>query len=461
MMETPICDFVKQYAQSGNLRLHMPGHKGVSFLGLEERDITEIPGADSLYEAHGIIRKSEENASRLFGCPTFYSTEGSSQCIRAMLYLAALDAKRKGKQPHIAAGRNAHKTFLSGAALLDIPVTWLYPEGEGSYLNCRLTPEGLEKWFREAADKPSAVYLTSPDYLGSTADIAGIAKVCHRYGALLMVDCAHGAYLKFLPESKHPMDLGADLCCCSAHKTLPVLTGGAYLHVGAGLEPYAKNALALFGSTSPSYLILQSLDAANRYLEGYPQTLAGFLPMVSELKKRLEHMGYCLYGDEPLKLTIASKAYGYEGTQLGQALAEKGIVCEFADPDFLVLMLTPEIGEEGLELLERALGSVPRKAPVLSLPPENPRPERILSIREAALAVSEQVPVSESLGRVLAAATVGCPPAVPVVVCGERIDENAVRCFRYYGVDSVEVVERYSHVNDRLSYHRHLPTHPS
>lgn len=440
-MNTPICDFVRQYAQSGALRLHMPGHKGVSFLGLEERDITEIPGADSLYEADGIIRRSEENAGRLFGCRTFYSTEGSSQCIRAMLYLAALDAKRKGKPLHIAAGRNAHKTFLSGAALLDIPVTWLYPEGEGSYLSCHLTPEGLEDWFRAAQEIPSAVYLTSPDYLGSTADIAEIAKVCHGYGALLLVDCAHGAYLKFLPESHHPMDLGADLCCCSAHKTLPVLTGGAYLHVGAGLERFAKNALALFGSTSPSYLILQSLDAANRYLETYPEKLAAFVPMVSGLKERLENTGYALYGDEPLKLTIAAKAHGYEGTQLGQALAEKGIQCEFADPDFLVLMLTPEIGAEGLGRLEKALGEIPGKAPILSRPPENPRPEPVLSIREAALSASERVSAAESLGRVLAAATVGCPPAVPVVVCGERIDENAVRCFRYYGVEAVEVAE--------------------
>ena len=440
MMDTPICDFVQQYSESGALRLHMPGHKGASFLGMENRDITEIPGADSLYEAGGIIRRSEENASRLFGCPTFYSTEGSSQCIRAMLYLAALDAKRKGKPLHIAAGRNAHKTFLSGAALLDIPVTWLYPEGEGSYLSCRLTPEGLEDWFRAAQEIPSAVYLTSPDYLGNQVDIAGIAQVCHGYGALLLVDCAHGAYLKFLPDSHHPMDLGADLCCCSAHKTLPVLTGGAYLHVGPELARYAKNALALFGSTSPSYLILQSLDAANRYLEGYPRKLAAFLPLVTALRERLEEFGFCLYGDEPLKLTIASKAYGYEGTALGQALAEKGIQWEFADPDFLVLMLTPEIGEAGLKRLEGALKEIPRKTPILSLPPENPRPEPVLSIREAALAVSEQVSVSQSLGRVLAAATVGCPPAVPVVVCGERIDENAVRCFRYYGVEAVEVV---------------------
>ena len=115
-METPICNFVRKYAESEAIRLHMPGHKGKNILGLEALDITEIDGADSLYEANGIIRQSEENAGRLFGCPTFYSTEGSSQCIRAMLYLAMLHAKEQGKRPVIAAGRNAHKTFLTGAA---------------------------------------------------------------------------------------------------------------------------------------------------------------------------------------------------------------------------------------------------------------------------------------------------------------------------------------------------------
>ena len=102
------------------------------------------------------------------------------------------------------------------------------------------------------------MYVTSPDYLGGQSDVAALAEVSHRHGVPLLADNAHGAYLRFLSPSRHPMDLGADLCCDSAHKTLPVLTGGAYLHVGrAAPEPFRENArraLALFGSTSPSYL---------------------------------------------------------------------------------------------------------------------------------------------------------------------------------------------------------------
>ena len=443
-METPICDFVRDYNRREALRLHMPGHKGVPGLGMEPLDITEIDGADSLYEADGIIRRSEENAGRLFGCDTFYSTEGSSQCIRAMLYLTMLHGKNKGKKPLIAAARNVHKTFLSAAALLDLDVLWLMPEKGESYLSWNMTPTELERVLRAAPERPTAVYLTSPDYLGGMADIAGIARVCHDLGCLLIVDCAHGAYLRFLPQSAHPMDLGADLCCASAHKTLPVLTGGAYLHIGASvseeLSGAAKTALALFGSTSPSYLILQSLDRANRYLETIPGTLREFLSGVDALRRRLTERGYCLYGTEPLKLTISAKPLGYTGRELAGELEKRNIIPEFADPDYLVLMLTPEIGAAGLKRLGEALLEIPFRMPIPMLPPRPGRGERVLSIREAMFSPARMVSVSDALGGVLAEASVGCPPAVPIVVCGERIDADAVNCFRYYGVERFRVV---------------------
>lgn len=441
-MNTPICDFVRQYAQSGILRLHMPGHKGASFLEMEALDITEIQGADSLYEADGIIAQSEDNASALFACPTFYSTEGSSQCIRAMLYLISLHGKRQGKRPLILAGRNAHKTFLSAAALLDLDVRWLYPKEGEPYLSCSVTAPELEQILTDMPETPTAVYLTSPDYLGNLADIREMAAVCHRHGCLLAVDNAHGAYLRFL--GSHPIDQGADLCCDSAHKTLPVLTGGAYLHISpnapAWMAPSTKKALALFGSTSPSYLILQSLDQANAYLSDYPQRLQGFLPKVDDLKKRLTASRYCLYGGEPLKITIAAKPYGYRGNDLARILLDQGICCEFSDPDYLVLMVTPETGESGLARLEEALLSVPKKPPVREPQPIFQRAQQVLSIREALLSPAQTLPVSESLGRILAAPTVGCPPAVPILVCGERIDSHAIACFQYYGIRTCEVV---------------------
>ena len=445
-MDTPICDFVRAYVKSGALRLHMPGHKGEGPLGLEALDITEIPGADSLYEADGVIAASEANASQLFGAPTFYSTEGSSQCIRAMLALAQRHAVAQGRRAVIAAGRNAHRTFLSAAALLDLPVRWLLPGGMQSYLSCVLSADELEAQLAAMDEPPAAVYLTSPDYLGSTVDIAALAAVCHRRGALLLVDNAHGAYLRFLEKSRHPIDLGADLCCDSAHKTLPVVTGGAYLHISphapGALAAQAKDALALFGSTSPSYLILQSLDAANRVLaEGYREQLSAFMPLVQRAKDALRAQGYALCGDEPLKVTIRTKPYGYRGDALAALLARENVVCEFADPDFLVMMLTPELGEAGPARMLEALCAVRRRGAIEEEPPAFCQAQRVMGIREAMLAPGERVPVEASEGRVLASASVGCPPAVPILVCGERIDRHAIRCFEYYGIKSCMVVK--------------------
>lgn len=442
-MDTPVCDFVRDYAGKDPLRLHMPGHKGTPVLGPEGLDITEIEGADELYQAHGIIKQSEENAAALFGtAATFYSTEGSSLCIRAMLYLALLRAKGEGREPLILAGRNAHKTFLSGAALLDLDVEWLCPEG-GSLLSCPVAAEDLERAFG-GERKPTAVYLTTPDYLGNLLPIRELAEVCHRHGALLLVDNAHGAYLHFLPTPCHPMDLGADVCCDSAHKTLPVLTGGAYLHISktapAEMKAWGEAALALFASTSPSYLILQSLDRTNPYLaESFRGELAAFTALMERMKKRLTAQGWVLAGQEPLKLTLAPKAYGYTGQEMAALLRKEGVESEFADPDFLVGMFTPRQGE-ALEKLEAMLSQILRRPVITQTPPPPPRPRRIMSLREALLSPWEELPLAECQGRVLASANVSCPPAVPILVCGEEVDGAAVQCFEYYGIDRCSVV---------------------
>lgn len=393
-MNTPICDFVKGYDRH---RWHMPGHKGAS--GIERYDITEVAGADSLYTAQGIIAESEANASHLFGCPTFYSTEGSSQCIRAMLYLAT----RKNRK--VLAFRNCHTAFLSAAALLDLDVTWV----------------------EDMTDPPvtseyAALYVTSPDYLGRMVDISRLAACCHSLGVKLLVDNAHGAYLRFLSPSRHPMDLGADLCCDSAHKTLPVLTGGAYLHTRS--REGVKEALALFGSTSPSYLILQSLDACNVFLENFhPHLTVPDLP-------------FARVGDEPLKVTLAPKSRGYTGLELAEILREKGYECEFADPDYLVLM--PQAGEN-VSVLSSLL-DLPARAPIVTAPPKLGVPRRVMSIREAMFSESERIPVSQALGRILAQPSVFCPPAIPILVCGEVIDEAAMEAFTYYDIEEIRVV---------------------
>ena len=440
-MKTPVCDFVAAYEQSGAARLHMPGHKGKGSLGCEGRDITEIAGADSLYEAGGVIAQSEQNAAALFGAKaTFYSAGGSSQCIGAMLCLAL----QKSKSRVVLAARNAHKSFLHAAALLDADVRWLWPRPY-SLLACPVTPEMLENALAALPEAPAAVYITSPDYLGNVQPVAALAKVCHAHGAPLLVDNAHGAYLHFLPAPVHPLDEGADLCCDSAHKTLPVLTGGAYLHLGHGLlkaeAGEVRAALSLFGSTSPSYLILQSLDACNRYLadEARPK-LAACVRAVEALKADLAAQGWAVAESEPLKVTLHASKRGWRGDALADFLRQNGVECEYADPDDLVLMLSPQNSPEDLEKVRAALAAAGQGSEAPQTPPQMARPRQAMGIRAALLAPTEEVPVAAAAGRVCAAPTVGCPPAVPVVVSGEEISPDAAAVFRYYGIETVRAV---------------------
>jgi len=466
-MTTPIVDFVRRYAQSGTSRLHMPGHKGQSLLGFEPWDITEIKGADELYEAEGIIAQSEANATRLFGTAhTYYSTEGSSQCIRAMLFLALQAAPQTGKRPVLLAARNAHKALLFAAALLDFDVEWLWPapEDSGALCSCPVPAAKLADALHALAQqdrKPFGVYVTSPDYLGGVQDIAALAAVCRAQDVPLLVDNAHGAYLRFLPENRHPIALGAAMCCDSGHKTLPVVTGGAYLHLGKNApiqdEAAVRNALALFGSTSPSYLILQSLDKCNQVLsEGYPLRLLQCCGYLTRLRRELNEAaearhcpGQLALDGEPLKVTLDAAVLGMTGTELADALRRVAIECEYADPRYLVLMFTPENPPRDGKRLVSAMRGI-----IAALPDELPQPEALqgefaaleqqlhtrCSIRQAVFAPQERLPVAQAEGRVCAMPTVSCPPAIPIAVSGEVITPAAVRLMQRYHVTEVSVL---------------------
>ena len=444
-MNTPIYDFVKGYAESGKTRLHMPGHKGVGALGIEAFDITEVGGADVLYHDEGIIKESRMNAGELFMTKdTFYSTEGSSLCIRAMLYLISLYARSKNEFPLVLAGRNAHKSFISALALTDTEVRWVYP-ADASVISCTITEEDVRRAYSECTCKPTALYVTSPDYLGCTSDIKELSAVCRELGMLLVVDNAHGGYLKFLPEDLHPITLGADMCCDSAHKTLPALTGAAYLHIGCGapdfLSDNAPDALMTFASTSPSYLTLISLDRLNAYLnDGYRELLADFTARLDLTKKRLIEHGYTLIGDEPLKITIAAKKYGYTGEEMANILSENGMEVEFSDPDYMTLMLTPEL-EGSLDLIEGVLMKIPPQKPSDVGAPRAIKSERVLSLREALFAPSEKISAERAIGRVLGSTRLACPPAIPILMPGERISSAAVELMRYYGITECKVVK--------------------
>ena len=439
-MTTPIVDFVRSYAQSGTARLHMPGHKGQSLLGFEPLDITEICGADELYAPEGIIAESEANATRLFGTAhSYYSTEGSSQCIRAMLFLALQGAPQNGRRPVLLAARNAHKALLYAAALLDFDIRWLWPsaQAEGALCSCPVTAEALTGALHALAQQgisPFGVYVTSPDYLGGVQDIPALAAVCRAQGVPLLVDNAHG------------------------------VTGGAYLHLAHDApvqdEAAVRGALALFGSTSPSYLILQSLDACNAVLAGdYPQRLSQCCAALEGLRRSLNKVAaarqcpvpLAVAGaqQEPMKLTLDAAALGCTGTALAEALRRAQLECEYADPRYVVLMFTPENPPQDFERLQTALEQLLAAVPAGLSRPENRAGEfaalqqqavQRCTIRQAVLGAQVRVPVHKALGRVCAMPTVSCPPAIPVAVSGEEITPAAIALMQRYGIEELSVL---------------------
>ena len=444
-MNTPVYDFIEQYRLKGTVRAHMPGHKGRSpaengFDTAYGYDITEINGADSLFEADGIIAESERNASSVFKtAATFYSAGGSTLCIQAMLAAVC------GKDRAFICARNSHRAVINSCVLLGLDPCWIFPEYiRGSTVSGEITPEAVEKAILKYSDKdPACVFITSPDYLGRIADIKGISAVCKKHGIPLLVDNAHGAYLAFLEESIHPIHLGADMCCDSAHKTLPVLTGGAYLHTaGKAFASDMKRNMALFGSTSPSYLIMASLDLCNKYLaEKFHSDLSEAVQRTEDLKKRLRPV-FDICESEPLKLTVCALSSGLTGSQLAEQLRENDVEPEYADYAHVVMMFSASNTAEDFDRTAEAMEKVKMPRIRLELPQfEITEPKRAISPREAFFATKERINVEDSAGRIAAETISICPPCVPVAAAGEIIDENTVKILKMYSIFQINVIK--------------------
>ena len=441
-MNTPIYDFLKKYSEENALRCHMPGHHGrcieEELLQMYRLDITEIHGADSLFEADGIILESENNTASLYGSgAALFSAGGSTSCIQAMLGAMKLGNRR------IIAVRNVHSALLNACVLLGLDVEWIMPDYTDGILSGVIDTAAVEAALVE--NPHSCLYVTSPDYTGRIADISALSELCRRYGARLLVDNAHGAHLRFLPESLHPISLGADMCCDSAHKMLPALTGGAVLHVrDKKYKPILKQTMSMFASTSPSYLIMMSLDLCNRYIAGKIRgDIEDNLRYIRDFRQRFSDR-LIFAESEPFHITIKAAESGYDGEEFAENLRKNGAECEFSHRDTVILLMSPmntkadyerlgDIVEKSLEMAEK------HHIQPLNVPPV--LPVKAMSIREAALAECEEIPVEQAVGRICASVKIPCPPAVPIAASGEIIDENCVKIFKSYGISSVIVVK--------------------
>jgi arginine/lysine/ornithine decarboxylase len=348
-LTTPICDFINEYIKRKNHRLHMPGHKGIVIPGnpvsqLFPYDITEIRGADFLLSAKGIILESEQNAAEIFNTlRTVYSAEGSTLCVKTMLAMVFKDNTSKFcNKGSVIATRKAHRSFSDACTLLHLDVIWADTADE--------IESALQK------DKNAkCVYITSPDYFGRLEDIRSLSEMVHSYNRLLLVDNAHGSYLKFLDgkalgfkeRAIHPVDLGADLVCDSAHKTLPVLTGGAYLHIcnPRFTESY-KEIMRVFASTSPSYLILQSLDYCNLLLSepDYIAQMRTNAEKIRDIKLKLN-----ITTPEPCKIAVKT------ASSAGKICEMYNVEPEYVSDSVLLFMFSGSSTDSDIEAAESVL----------------------------------------------------------------------------------------------------------
>lgn len=450
--DAPLYRAVRAYADGAPLRLHTPGHAGRAeplrglLGGALALDVTELPPTDSLYEAIGSIKEAEEKAAAAFGAAcTLFSAGGATLCIQAMLRLVSLGGAKK-----IICARGAHRSAVSAMALLGLTPVWLWPApAPGSALPGVVTPQAVETALA-AESGAAAVYLTSPNYWGERANIAAIAAACHRHGVPLLVDCAHGAHLHYLENgAAHPLAQGADLVCDSAHKTLPVLTGGAWLHLGAHAgftRGSAKDAMALFGSSSPDYLILLSLDLARAWGQhAGTEAFAALRTQVDKLRGRLSGLGFApppACSPDPVRLTLDVGHRGLSGARADALLRAQGVFSEMHDDVHLVLLPSPFLDDADFERLFRAFAALPGGgAPVEPLRTALPHPQAAMTPGEALHAPAMRLPVRLLAGRVAAEGVSPCPPGIPLICPGERITPKLALILETYGVTALNVVK--------------------
>ena len=434
-----IAEFLIKHQKENPVWFHMPGHKGEKiyrengygeFLdNFMNCDITEIAGADNLFVAEGIIRETMDRYKTMYSAEeTYLLVNGSSSGLIA----AIMATVSKGGKLIMA--RNCHKSVFNGLYLAGGNPVYVYPETIEEYdISGEVTPEEVEKAYRENPDA-EAVLITSPNYYGICSNIREIAEIVHSYGGVLIVDQAHGAHLKFTDPDLAAENLGADIVINSTHKTLASFTMSAIVNLcSKRIDKYEfEDKLQLMESTSPSYLLMASLDINSRLLEEKGEKL------VNEWKENLEYfrseagkipgikvMEHSLMDNT--KLNIDMSAYGIDGLMLEELLLKKNIYVELVTGN--ILMCMTGIGNKrcDFEKLLEALKEIALTHTLQEAKKEELQEVRVKKLVQKAIPEKkERVNLEESAGRICASSVIPYPPGIPIVCPGEVIDEEIV-----------------------------------
>ena len=431
MGSTPLYDALRAFAAQRPLRMHMPGHKGKSLpapelAAIAAIDFTELPPTGDLFSGGGAIGAAEALWAKVFHMAScLFLTGGSTQGVHAALALACKPGET------VLLDRGSHRSAYNALALLDLkPVylerPWLASEG----ITGPISPSSVAQALEEHPEAKT-LCITSPTYYGVLSDLPALAELMHRRGGVLVVDGAHGAHLPFLGNDHLS---AADLVVTSAHKTLPAL-GQSSLLFANGFEPeQVRRMTSVYGSSSPSYPMMISMDGARAWMEGEGQRLyRRTAERAAALRERFPSLREGAL--DPTRLTLNA----VDGPALARALEARGLWPEMEDGGHVVLILTGMDSEEDLDRLERALEEVPELLGRCPPIPAPPMPERVLSPREALFARTERLSLEDCAGRVSAVQLAPYPPGVPVVAPGERITEKELAYLREIGYNNHEV----------------------
>lgn len=432
----PIYDMLR--AASGRRSFHMPGHKGAAPFGpvdLFALDTTEIPLTDDLYcPENGIDQAQRLYAQAAGAARTIFLHNGSTVGIHAMVQLYA------GEGDTVILPRNAHLSAANGCVLGGVRAEWIpitqLPDGY-----CYIA-EADALAALEAHPHAKAMLLTRPDFYGGCLPLERIIQKAHSMGIRVVVDEAHGAHLPWLEGLASAGELGADAWVQSVHKTLPGLTGAAVLHLRQEEDlPKAMRILRREQTSSPSFVMLMSIDDARAYMEeGGREKLALTARMADMLRKALPVTNYEEAHSQwrqtglqfdPTRVVLHAPQGGFA---LAQILRDNGIDVEMADIRRVVLILScmDDPGE-----IMRLIGILRNNPPCGRLLPQLPDmrslPERSMDLRPAAMAECEAVPMARAEGRVAAASAGLYPPGIPLICPGERFNAGVLALLQNAG----------------------------
>ena len=426
------------YERENPARFHMPGHKGRGLSGfwrdeLQLWDVTELSCTDNLHAPSGAIAVAEESMARAYGAKaSFFVVNGGTNALQAMIL--ALDETDK-----LLLARDCHRSAVNGAALRGIKTDYICPKyDETRGLLGMVTPDDLDRALRE--NGATAALITTPNIYGFCADVEGLSKAAHKNGALLLIDSAHGAHFPFSAALPRALGGYADMYVHSQHKTMDALTQAASLHLGdCRITPEKlRKALAMTETTSPSYVLMASLDwsvymARRRDWTGQVArciALEEKMEAIEGLKTFHEPVGIGVFERDRTRIVIDVTGRGYTGYEAQAILEENHIYLEMADARRLVLITSPNDEKIWYDRLLNALSSMPKRARRSAKAAGDgirfSANEQRMGIREATFAGARTLPLSQAEGCVAAEPVGVYPPGIALVMPGEVIDQRAI-----------------------------------